>query len=513
MGLINAWKGLWSSGDGFVKNPSVIKRPFRRGYDAATPSRLTSNWSTTNASADAALKGALKPLRYKSRDLIQNNPWARQVVRAVESNVIGPNGIKMQANVKQQRGKKLDPKINEQIEMAWREWCRYDSCHTGGKLCFNDIEKLIVRSLVTDGEVFVRFVRKPFGRSQIPFALEVLESEQLDDDFTGRSSRKKNTWRMGIEQSEFGRAIQYAFLKKHPGDTAFGTPVGQREHMMIPAKDICHIFLSNRPNQSRGEPWLASSILALHHLSGFQEASVIRARAASSLMGFISSPEGELDQGGEVYDGERVSQFEPGKFSYLQPGETISVPDFDSPNSEFPEFMRSMLRSVAAGCGVSFESVSRDFSQTNYSSSRLSLLEDRNHYRSIQNYLIENFHSRIFDAWLEMAVLSGALSLPNFDTEPRRYRRVRWIPRGWAWIDPQKEINAAKEAVKAGFKTQAQVIAEQGGDLEELLPARKAEVEAASQLDLVFDTDMSTYQKDSKISTNSNQTDDKEETA
>ena len=397
--------------------------------------------------------------------------------------------------------------------MAFREWCRYDSCHTGGKLCFNDIEKLIVRSLVTDGEVFVRFVRKPFGRSQIPFALEVLESEQLDDDFTGRSSRKKNTWRMGIEQDEFGRAVQYAFLKKHPGDTAFGTPVGQREHMMIPAKDICHIFLSNRPNQSRGEPWLASSILALHHLSGFQEASVIRARAASSLMGFITSPEGELDQGGEVYDGERVSQFEPGKFSYLQPGETISVPDFDSPNSEFPEFMRSMLRSVAAGCGVSFESVSRDFSQTNYSSSRLSLLEDRNHYRSIQNYLIENFHSRIFDAWLEMAVLSGALSLPNFDTEPRRYRRVRWIPRGWAWIDPQKEINAAKEAVKAGFKTQAQVIAEQGGDLEELLPARKAEVEAASQLDLVFDTDMSTYQKDSKISTNSNQTDDKEETA
>ena len=99
----------------------------------------------------------------------------------------------MQANVKQQRGKKLDTKIYEQIEMAFREWCRYDSCHTGGKLCFNDIEKLIVRSLVTDGEVFVRFVRKPFGRSQIPFALEILESEQLDDDFTGRSSRKKNT--------------------------------------------------------------------------------------------------------------------------------------------------------------------------------------------------------------------------------------------------------------------------------------------------------------------------------
>jgi lambda family phage portal protein len=493
-------------------NPSVLPRR-RRGYDAATSSRLTSNWSVSNSSADAALKGAIAPLRYKSRDLVRNSPFARQAVRAIESNTIGAQGIKLQAQVRQQRGKRLDTKINNQIEQAWSNWKRYDSCHTAGRLCFTDIEKIIVRSLVTDGEIFVRFVRKPFGRSKIPFALELLEADQLDSEYTGRSSKKKNIWRMGIEQDSFGRAQNYAFLKKHPGDTPFGTPVGQREHMIVPASEICHIFVSNRPSQSRGEPWLSSSILSLHHLAGFQEASVIRARAASSLMGFITSPEGELDQGGEVYDNERVSQFEPGKFSYLQAGESVTVPDFDSPNSEFPEFMSAMLRSVASGCGISYESVSKDFSKTNYSSSRLSLLEDRNHYRSLQNYLIENFHSRVFDAWLEMATLSGALVLPSYDTEPERYRKVRWIPRGWDWVDPQKEIIAAKEAIKAGLKTQAQIVSENGGDLEELLPARKAEVDAAAQLNLVFDTDMSTYQKDSKMNVNSNnQSDDKEET-
>jgi len=509
MGLVNAWKGLFTSEP---SNPTVLPRR-RRGYDAATSSRLTSNWSVSNSSADAALKGAIAPLRYKSRDLVRNSPFARQAVRAIESNTIGAHGIKLQAQVRQQRGKRLDTKINNQIEQAWSNWKRYDSCHTAGRLCFADIEKVIVRSLVTDGEIFVRFVRKPFGRSNIPFALELLEADQLDSDYTGRSSKKKNTWRMGIEQNEFGRAVQYAFLKKHPGDTPFGTPVGQREHMIVPASEICHIFVSNRPSQSRGEPWLSSSILSLHHLAGFQEASVIRARAASSLMGFITSPEGELDQGGEVYDGDRVSEFTPGKFSYLQAGESVTVPDFDSPNSEFPEFMSAMLRSVASGCGISYESVSKDFSKTNYSSSRLSLLEDRNHYRSLQTYLIENFHSRVFDAWLEMATLSGALVLPSYDTEPERYRKVRWIPRGWDWIDPQKEIVAAKEAIRAGLKTQSQIVSENGGDLEELLPARQAEVLAAQQLGLVFDTDMSTYQKDSKISGNSNnQSDDKEET-
>ena len=509
MGLINAWKGLWSSEK---ENPTVLPRR-RRGYEAAVASRLTSSWSTSNGSADALLKNAQHSLIFKSRDLVINNPYARQAVRSIESNTIGPTGIKLQAQVKQLRGKKLDPKINDAIESAWRQWARYDSAHTAGRLCFNDIEKLIVRSLVVDGEVFVRFVRKPFGRSKIPFGIEILEADQLDSDWTGKSSRKKNTWRMGIERDSFGRAITYAFLKKHPGDTAFGTPVGQREHMMLPASEICHIFIPSRPSQTRGEPWLSSSILSLHHLAGFQEASVIRARAASSLMGFIQNNDGELDQGGEVYDNERVSVFEPGTFKYLNQNESVHIPDLDSPNGEFPEFMSAMLRSVASGCGISYESVSKDFSKTNYSSSRLSLLEDRSHYRSLQNYLIENFHSRVFDEWLDMAVLSGALVLPNYDSDRERYRKIRWVPRGWDWIDPSKEISAAKEAIKAGLRTQADVIANQGGDIEELLPQRKAEVEAAQQLGLAFDTDMSTYQKDSNIDANNNQTDDKEETA
>ena len=119
----------------------------------------------------------------------------------------------------------------------------------------------------------------------------------------------------------------------------------------------------------------------------------------------------------------------------------------------------------------------------------------------------------MFDAWLEMATLSGALVLPSYDSEPERYRKVRWVPRGWDWIDPSKEISAAKEAIKAGLRTQADVIANQGGDIEELLPQRKAEVEAAQQLGLVFDTNMPKQQQETKINGNSNQTDDKEETA
>ena len=57
--------------------------------------------------------------------------------------------------------------------------------------------------------------------------------------------------------------------------------------MFLPADELIHLFIADRPGQTRGVSWLASALQDLHHLAGFQEASVIRARAARSVMGFI----------------------------------------------------------------------------------------------------------------------------------------------------------------------------------------------------------------------------------
>ena len=59
----------------------------------------------------------------------------------------------------------------------------------------------------------------------------------------------------------------------------------------------------------------------------------------------------------------------------------------------------------------------------------------------------------------------------------------------WAWVDPAKEVEAYALAVRNGFKTLSEVVAEQGGDLEELMRARRQELDDAEALDLKFDTD------------------------
>jgi len=484
MGIRSAIRELFSS-----NAATPTQAPQRRMYEGAKVSRLTSDWVTAGTSADAEIKGSLARLRNRSRQLVRDNDYARQAIRAVKNNVIG-TGIRMQCQVRMQGGGgRLDQTVNDAIENAWAMWGRKDSCHTGGRLSFPDIERLVVGSMAESGEVFVRMVRLPFGRSKTPFALEIIESDLLDDTYTGGSTVEGNEWRMGVELDRWGRAVRYAFLTKHPGDNGVGgTPTGVSRHRFVAAEEVLHLYLMDRPGQTRGVPMLTSAIQRLHMVSGYEQAEVVRARASSALMGFITSPEGEL-LGDEVLDGERVSNFEPGVFKYLAPGESVTVPQLDAPDGQLEPFMRAMLRAMAAGIGCSYETISRDFSQSNYSSSRLSLLEDRENWKALQQYIIENFHRPVFEAWLEMAVLSSVLALPTYETDPDRYRMVRWMPRGWSWVDPAKEVQAYKDAIRCGFKTQADVVAEQGGDLEELLLQLGRERQLAEQHGLIFDTD------------------------
>ena len=475
-----------------VPIPADQPAPRRRGrrmYEGAVISRLTSDWVTSGSSVDAEIWGSLRTLRNRTRQLARDNDYAAQALRTIANNVVG-QGIPFQAQVAMQRGNRLDKATNDRIEKAWKAWCRADSCHVAGKLAFNDIERLLIRSVAESGEVLVRLVKQPFGRNnKIPLGLEVLEADWLDDRMSGRTAENGNEIRMGVEVDRWSRPVAYWFLPKHPGDylingtqqAEFGNPV------RVPADEVIHLYVTQRPGQSRGVPWMASCLQRMHQLAGYEQAEVVRARASSALMGFITSPEGEL-VGDDVMDGERVESFTPGKFSYLAPGESVTVPDLHAPDGQFEPFLRAMLRGMSAGLGMSYATLSADYSTSNYSSSRLSLLDERDHWRVLQNWLIDSFHQRVYEAWLDLAVLSGQLQLPLYESDPERYRQVRWMPRGWSWVDPQKEITALREAEMAGYITKAQIIAESGGDIEEVFNQRRRELDMAADLDLTFDT-------------------------
>lgn len=480
---------LTALGFGPKQQPEPARRR-RRTYAGAIINRLTNDWIANGTSADAEIKTSLRKLRDRSRQMVRDNPYARQAKRTTQINVVG-QGIKMQAQVRALRGNKRDDRLNAAIEGLWMQWCRKEFCDVAGRNSFYMFEWLAAGALPESGEVVFRIHRRSFGGSKVPMALEIIESDLLDDEYNGAVSAKGNEWRMGVEIDPYGRPVQYAFLTRHPGDYWFqGTPDrASVKHVFLPAKDVIHLFIPERPNQHRGVPWFAPVISDAHQLAGYEEAAVVRARSGASLMGFITSPEGELEAD-DVEDGQRISEFEPGVFKYLDPGQQVTIPNLSSPDQQYEMFVRAKTRRIASGFGCSYETLSRDFSETNYSSSRLSLLEDRDHWKVVQTYLIENFHTRVFREWLDVAVLSGELALPDYELRPDRYDSPRWMARGWSWVDPLKEVKAYREMEAAGYKTKAQIVAELGGDLDENLQQLAREKKLAEELGVTLDADI-----------------------
>ena len=463
--------------------------PQRRQYQGALISRLTSDWLATQTSADAEIRTSLRKLRDRSRELVRNNPYAKQAKRTTQVNVIG-TGITLQAQVFQVRGNKRAAPLERLIESRWSHWCRAENCDTAGRNNFHQHEWLAAGALPESGEAIFRLVRSPFGTSKVPLALQQLESDLLDEEYNGATLAPQNEWRNGVEVDEWGRPVRYAILTRHPGDYWFQNAGQQNvKHIFLPARDIIHLFIPERPNQNRGVPWYHPVMSDAHQLQGYEEAAVIRARAASSIMGFITNQEGELHPDA-IDNNQRVSEFEPGMFKYLNPGESVTVPDIDSPDTQFESFVKNKVRRFAAGFGCSYETLSRDFSETSYSSARTATLEDRDHWRVIQAYLIENFHMRVYREWLSLAVLSGDLPLPDYELRPDRYDTPMWIPRGWDWVDPLKEVRAYREAEQAGYVTKSNIVARSGGDFDDNIATIARENALASAAAVTLDRDI-----------------------
>lgn len=463
-----------------------------RMYAAAKPSRLTAGWGQNTTSEDAELSSSLRTLRNRSRELIRDSAYAKRAKVIVQNNVVG-SGIGLQCKVKTTRDS-LNARVNDDLEAAWEAWSEAQSCHTGGSLHFCDFERTVMGQVFEAGEAFVRIHRQSFGSSPIPLALELIEAERLADEFQPSPGMTENAVRLGIEIDRYYRPMAYWFRSIHPGEQR--VTVQQTDRLeRVPADDVIHLRLIDRWPQTRGVPWLHAAARRLNDMDGLGEAEIVAARAAACYMGFIELPNAESQYGDQQADGSHQSELEPAIIERLNPGEKFTFAAPNRPNAQLDPFMRMMLREVAAGSGCSYESLSRDYSQSNYSSSRLALLDDRDLWRMLQKWIIRSFRQPLHRQFVQAAVLSRAvttISVEGYALNQRAFEAARYKPRGWSWIDPTKEVEAYKEAEKAGYISKQRVIemTANGDDIDDVMEQIKEDHELAEQMGLLFDTNV-----------------------
>jgi len=85
-----------------------------------------------------------------------------------------------------------------------------------------------------------------------------------------------------------------------------------------------------------------------------------------------------------------------------------------------------------------------------------------------------------------MAVLSGALDLPDYDASRRQYQICMWLPTKWDWVDPMKDASVEILQIEAGLKSRTQALSERGYDAEQVEREIAAERQREVALGLDF---------------------------
>jgi capsid protein len=152
---------------------------FRRGYEAAKVDRLVADWVTSIRSADAGLLTTLRVMRARSRDLANNNDYAKRFLNMAKTNIVGPRGVTLQVRARDDNGQ-LDTFANRVIERDFSAWGQRGVCTVDGRLSWIDAQKLFVETVARDGEALVRLVA---GWQDNPwqFALQFLDIDHLDE--------------------------------------------------------------------------------------------------------------------------------------------------------------------------------------------------------------------------------------------------------------------------------------------------------------------------------------------
>jgi len=140
--------------------------------------------------------------------------------------------------------------------------------------------------------------------------------------------------------------------------------------------------------------------------------------------------------------------------------------------------------------GLPYEKFANDYIKLSFSSIRAAQIDfQRQCKQFVFNVIAFQLCRPVARRWINLAFLAGALNLPGFEKDPRKYYRVKWTIDGWQGINPLHDLEAAKGRVRSGFSSRAHELAEMGLDVEELEAEIAADNERADRLGLVFDSD------------------------
>lgn len=468
------------------EEPKTVKKQKIRSFKAAQTTRFT-NWlysSFTKINQD--MKHDLKTMVTRCRDLSKNNEIFRSHLNNFEKSIIGNKGFKLQSLVKDEAGTLIEI-INNELENAWYEYGKRSNGYItkDGQMGDLDLDALILRTLLIDGEVFIRIDRdakNPFGLS-----FEIIDGLCIDTEKNQIETEFQNAIVCGVEVDRNCQPVKYYFKRGNTDN--YGVGVTEE----IPAAEIIHIYKKEFVGQVRGFPELCASLDSLKQLDDYAIAELFAAKVAACNNVFY---ERNGNTAGDWLEQQKQDAEDPGKFiQEMSPGEASIVPQGYTvksvspthPNTNFGGFCKAIVRRIASAVGVSYNRLAHDYESVNYSSLREASIDEAKTYITLQRFLVDNWKSIQYELFVKSYLANTQTKLKP--SKYKEYLNYQFICRRDGLFDAAKEIVSVERKLKLGLSNPIIELESMGMDVEEVLDGWKRWQEMLDKRGLQFNAD------------------------
>jgi lambda family phage portal protein len=500
----------------------------RNAFEAASTKNVNiGSWRPSLRSIDAEVLRDAPTVRARARDLVRNNPTARQAVRISRQGTIGAHlRLVLNPDYKFLGIDHADGVMwARTVERVWEQYAHGPSCwlDAGRRFSFTELMGLAHDQDFIDGECLVACEwdqNRPWNT-----CFQVVDVDRLSNPF-GRP--ETTTLKGGVELDQFSAPVGYHIRQAHPADIAV---IGSRPYVwdLVPRETpwfrpiMMHSFDPIRAGQTRGISEFASVIHALKLGKEYaeQELSNATVRAgfvavltsalnaneamASLAEGWMAGREGEegesLNPIAEMafdalkqtvgYYNELDLSVAGQKIPKLSPGDDLKFLGNNTPGSNYADYVMAQIRNVAAGLGVDPTGLSQDYSQTSYSSAKMSYANNGRGYEIRRARLTRMIGMPIVAGWMEEAVQADRIPMPKGMSKADYYEardalvRGSFITAGKPIIEPLKERQAQQLGINMGVETLQSVCSDEGLVAEEQLEQLARENQMREELGLI----------------------------
>lgn len=480
-----------------ILNPETGK-PFAESYSGAGRGfgGQLAGWTPQVQTADAALLPNLHQANARADDLSRNHGIASSGVQLHIDHIVGhlfrlsykPRWRRLGISEEDARA------FAQDVESAWLE---YAEDPIG---CGLDVERkrtftMMVRESVGThtrlGEVMA--VGEWIDRAGFEFktAIKMVSPHRVSNPH-GRVT--DDSLHQGVVVDRNGAAQGY-WVRSHSNSGLFGSGLGN-DWTYVPRETewgrqrFLHVFEPTDDGQTRGANQFMAVMEQLKMLSTLQHTALQNAVVNAMYAAVIESELGntaamELIGGeggsgkiqdwmsmmGDYHDAAQI-KMNGVRIPHLVPGERLNLLTSQGADNGFSDLERAFLRYTAAGLNVSYEQLTRDYSNSTYSSARAGMMDTWRYMMGRRKVIAARFASMIFGLWLEEAIQRGVVRPPrgarlDFYQAKSSWCNAEWIGSGRLAIDGLKEVKEAVLRIESGLSTYEKELALMGEDYQE----------------------------------------------